>query len=67
MRTMLAVLSCLLLYQISNGASAAEGEYKTCVMIYKKVGDVELKSYVYFPKNHQVSDNRAAVVFFFGK
>jgi len=66
MRTMLAVLSCLLLYQISNGASAAEGEYKPCVMIYKKVGDVELKSYVYFPKNHQVSDNRAAVVFFFG-
>ena len=35
-------------------------------MVYKKVGDVELKAYVYFPKTHKASDNRAAVVFFFG-
>jgi acetyl esterase/lipase len=66
MRTVLTALACLLLCQISNCASAAEGEYKTCVMIYKKVGDVELKAYVYFPKSHKVSDNRAAIVFFFG-
>ena len=66
MRTMFAALSCLLFCQVSNCANAAEGEYKTCVMVYKRVGDVELKAYVYFPKNHKVSDNRAAVVFFFG-
>ena len=66
MRTMIAVLWCLLLYQVSNCVTAAEGEYKTCVMAYKKVGDVELKAYVYFPKTHKASDNRAAVVFFFG-
>ena len=66
MRTMIAVLWCLLLCQVSNCVTAAEGEYKTCVMVYKKVGDVELKAYVYFPKTHKASDNRAAVVFFFG-
>lgn len=66
MRMMIAVLSWLLLCQVSNCANAAESEYKTCVMVYKKVGDVELKAYVYFPKSHKVSDNRAAVVFFFG-
>ena len=66
MRTMIAVLWCLLLCQVSNCVTAAEGEYKTCVMAYKKVGDVELKAYVYFPKTHKASDNRAAVVFFFG-
>ncbi len=34
--------------------------------IYKKVGDVELKLYVFEPKDHKPSDQRAAVVFFFG-
>jgi len=66
MRTMIVVMSCLLLCQVSNCANAAENECKTCVMVYKKVGDVELKAYVYSPKSHKVSDNRAAVVFFFG-
>ncbi len=33
---------------------------------YKKVGDVELKLYVFEPKNHQPTDKRAAAVFFFG-
>jgi acetyl esterase len=66
MRTMIATLSCLLLCQVSNCVNAVEGEYKTCVMVFKRVGDVELKAYVYFPENHKASDNRAAVVFFFG-
>lgn len=33
---------------------------------YKKVGDVELKLYVFEPKDHKPTDKRAAVVFFFG-
>jgi len=33
---------------------------------FKKVGDVELKLYVFEPKGHTSSDKRAAVVFFFG-
>lgn len=33
---------------------------------FKKVGDSELKLYVFEPKGHQASDKRAAVIFFFG-
>ena len=61
MRTMIVALSCLLICQVSNGVNVAESEYKTSVMVYKKVGDVELKTYIYFPKNHKVSDNRAGI------
>ena len=34
--------------------------------VYKKVGDVELKMFVFLPKGHKASDKRPAVVFFFG-
>lgn len=33
---------------------------------YKKVGDVSLNLYVFAPEGHKASDNRAAIVFFFG-
>lgn len=36
------------------------------VETYKKVGDIELKLYVFEPKDHKPTDKRAAVVFFFG-
>ncbi|GIW82946.1 MAG: lipase [Gemmatales bacterium] len=36
------------------------------VEAYKKIGDVELKMYLFKPAGHQASDKRAAVVFFFG-
>jgi acetyl esterase len=36
------------------------------VEIYKTVGDVQLKMYLYLPREHQPGDRRAAVVFFFG-
>jgi len=38
----------------------------SAVHTYKKIGDVELKLYVFAPENHQPSDQRAAIVFFFG-
>ncbi len=34
--------------------------------VYKKVGDVELKMFVFLPKDHKATDKRPAVVFFFG-
>jgi acetyl esterase/lipase len=33
---------------------------------YKTVGEVSLNLWIYHPKNHQPSDKRAAIVFFFG-
>ncbi len=35
-------------------------------VIYKKIGDVELRLHVFEPDNHKTSDRRAAIVFFFG-
>jgi acetyl esterase/lipase len=34
--------------------------------VYKTVGDIELKVWIFFPDGHRPSDRRAAIVFFFG-
>ncbi len=34
--------------------------------VYKTVGDVNLNIYIFEPENHQASDRRSAIVFFFG-
>jgi len=36
------------------------------VEVYKTVGDVELNIYIFTPEDHQSTDSRAAIVFFFG-
>jgi len=36
------------------------------VELYKKIGDTHLRMYIFEPKDHQASDRRAAIVFFFG-
>ena len=36
------------------------------VEVYKKVGDVQLQAYIYYPPGHQVGDTRPVAVFFFG-
>ncbi len=36
------------------------------VEAYKKIGDVGLQAYIYFPKNHKPGDDRPVAVFFFG-
>jgi acetyl esterase len=36
------------------------------VEVYKTVGDVSLKLYLFLPPDHQPSDRRPAIVFFFG-
>ena len=35
-------------------------------VVYKKVGQSELKIHVFAPPNHTASDKRPAIVFFFG-
>ncbi|MBN2326894.1 MAG: alpha/beta hydrolase [Candidatus Omnitrophica bacterium] len=35
-------------------------------ILYKKVQNVELKLHVFYPENHKITDQRAAIVFFFG-
>ena len=34
--------------------------------VYKQIGDVELKLWVFEPLDHQPDDSRPAIVFFFG-
>ena len=34
--------------------------------VYKTIGDVKLKIYIYEPKGHKAGANRPAIVFFFG-
>ena len=36
------------------------------VEVFKQVGDVRLRLYVFVPEDHQSGDRRAAIVFFFG-
>lgn len=36
------------------------------IEIYKRVGDVSLNAYIFEPKGHVASDQRPAIVFFFG-
>jgi len=36
------------------------------VEVYKRVGDVALNMYLFFPPDHDAQDRRSAVVFFFG-
>lgn len=36
------------------------------VKVYKTIGDVELNMYIYSPTDHQATDKRPAIVFFFG-
>ncbi len=35
-------------------------------VVYKKVGDVQLKLHIFEPKDHKPTDKRPAIVFFFG-
>lgn len=66
------IVSCLLLSMASTATSArAAGKYPpelsgAKVEIYKRVGDVVLKLFIFSPERHGPGDARPAVVFFFG-
>lgn len=46
--------------------NALAGELPDQELVYKRVGDVELKLHAFLPAGHQASDRRSAIVFFFG-
>ena len=51
---------------LSFAAYAEENFVPDKAEVYKKVGDVKLKLYVFNPENHKTADKRPAIVFFFG-
>ena len=54
------------LIEIEAHASDLSAAKPDQTVVYKRVGDKELKIHVFLPKGHKPSDKRAAVVFFFG-
>lgn len=75
-RSLLLCLSAVLFFANLVGAAdpsepptswAYPPEMKaSAVEVYRTVGDVELKAWIFTPSNHQPTDSRAAAVFFFG-
>jgi len=61
--TRMTLLICL----IGVAASVARADLgPTRKVVYKTVGDVELKLHVFEPQGHSADDRRPAIVFFFG-
>lgn len=59
-----AMLLALMLY--GGLCSGAEDYAPDREVVYKTIGEVELKLHVFEPAGHQASDQRPAIVFFFG-
>jgi acetyl esterase/lipase len=81
MRTVWQVGACLLLPLFVGAGVCAEEQPKRArragrgyppamknaqVEVYKTVGEVKLNMYLYYPDGHQPTDQRPAIVFFFG-
>jgi|TARA_B110000263_G_scaffold124497_1_gene108284 acetyl esterase/lipase len=67
MRALLPLISLLAIAPMTIGASAPPLKIAgTTAVVYKTVGETTLFLYVFNPKDHQQSDERPAVVFFFG-
>jgi acetyl esterase/lipase len=64
MRKSIAVGLTLLMTTIAAVANETITPNKQ--IVYKTVGETELKLHIFTPEGHQVSDNRPAIVFFFG-
>ncbi|MBT6399335.1 MAG: carboxylesterase family protein, partial [Verrucomicrobia bacterium] len=56
------ILSLVFACSMSFAEQLIPDEQKT----YKKVGKVELQLHIFNPKGHKASDQRPAIVFFFG-
>ncbi len=67
MKTMIRLqLIFICLYAIPAYSVDVEGFSPDKRITYKTVGETELKLHVFTPSNYKLSDNRAAMVFFFG-
>lgn len=69
------IISTLLIISISLTASAQKAQKKKAnasgpapdtQVVYKTIGDVELKLHIFNPEGHQVGNQTPAIVFFFG-
>jgi len=66
-------LTAILLAPLALVAQEKKGHYESSfelpgsrAEVYKTIGDVKLKVYIYEPKGHKAGANRPAIVFFFG-
>lgn len=58
------ILTVMLMFSYS--AYAKEQITPNETLTYKKIGEIELKLHVFNPENHKQTDQRPAIVFFFG-
>src|SRR6056297_2251833 len=61
--TLLAAFPTLACAQAASYPPRFEGSQER---VYKTVGDVDLKLWIFTPEGHQASDPRPAAIFFFG-
>ena len=57
-------LACVLM--LSYSVYAEEKILPDKTLVYKRIGEVELKLHVFTPQDHKASDRRPAIIFFFG-
>lgn len=56
----------IFLYALPAYSLEIEGYSPDRQVVYKTVGETELKLHIFTPSDHKLSDNRPAIVFFFG-
>ena len=61
-----AFVSAALTLMLSSVVHATEDLVPDETVTYKTHGKIELKLHVFYPRDHEVSDNQPAIVFFFG-
>lgn len=59
-------LFCVALFSLSAHALKIEGFKPDKSLVYKQTAETELKLHVFYPDGHKASDQRPAIVFFFG-
>ncbi len=63
-RPLLLALTCL--FTLTAYAVEIKGFSPDDSLVYKTIGDTELKLHIFYPEGHKVTDLRPGIVFFFG-
>jgi len=67
MKRRISIAATILLATAISAEAGNYGDFQpTRSVVYKTIGDVELKLHIFEPEGHQSSDRRPAIVFFFG-
>ncbi len=61
-----SIAALILVSVLPAYSEEVDGFTPTTTVVYKTVGDTELRLHVFNPQDHQASDQRPAIVFFFG-